>query len=272
MDWATYSPTSAKILLIDGRASNDALSYAERQGIRLILSTDSRRAAPKDWAETKLSLDHAAVGGVTAKTQRILVYHRDCLNLNNLDIETAVPRDASTILFEKTHASKHRKAPSDARIVPLNVHVHCTDSKGRNVYHGGGLLPNDLNTRTQVITPYLFAKRGSWGLRGLSKQELCIALDCPKDLAKSLALTMDSNLLQNLKPGKCLREALRGVLKARKIVNSRHFPVFETQGNSKRLAEAKIDRVSLAENKSKRIKLGQDLVDKGSESVTETIA
>jgi hypothetical protein len=140
MDWSSFSPTAAQLLLIDGKACNDALSYAERQGIRLIVATESRRKLPTGWAETRIAIDHAAVGGVTEKMQRIFIYERASIDLPRLDPAVCVPRDASTILFEKTYASAQRKAPENARVVPLRAEVIGQDSKGRDIYHGGGFF------------------------------------------------------------------------------------------------------------------------------------
>jgi hypothetical protein len=216
LDWTTHSPTAAKLLLIDGKACNDALAYAERQGIRLIVATEGRRKSPSGWVETKLGIDHAAVGGVTAKVQRVFVYDRDVLDYTKLDIDCTVPRDASTVLIEKIYAAKHMKAPTQTKVVPLAVEAIGKNAQDLNIYHGGGLLPSDVSTKTMVLTPYLYSRKGTWGLRKISAEELCMALDIPEELAKGLSSTMDKDKLPFIKPGKCLREGLRGVLRARK--------------------------------------------------------
>eukprot|EP00978_Attheya_sp_CCMP212_P017666 scaffold47333_cov42-Attheya_sp.AAC.3 len=43
----------------------------------------------------------------------------------------------------------------------------------------GGLLPADVSLETRVITPTLFAPKGTWGVRRLSGDELLLAHDWP---------------------------------------------------------------------------------------------
>eukprot|EP00978_Attheya_sp_CCMP212_P032078 scaffold123618_cov31-Attheya_sp.AAC.1 len=77
-----------------------------------------------------------------------------------------VLRDASTIMDSKGHSLFYRPAPTDIHLTPLRCETLGTASCP--FIHGGGLLPADVSLKTRVITPTLFAPKGTWGIRRLS--------------------------------------------------------------------------------------------------------
>eukprot|EP00978_Attheya_sp_CCMP212_P029513 scaffold105068_cov26-Attheya_sp.AAC.1 len=66
----------------------------------------------------------------------------------------------------KGHSLFYRPAPTDIHLTPLRCETLGTASCP--FIHGGGLLPADVSLKMRVITPTLFAPKGSWGIRRLS--------------------------------------------------------------------------------------------------------
>eukprot|EP00978_Attheya_sp_CCMP212_P011753 scaffold29206_cov30-Attheya_sp.AAC.1 len=119
-----------------------------------------------------------------------------------------IERDASTILSPKGHCSVYRSAPAELHLVPLRCEPLGRPSAP--YFHGGGLLPADVSMRTRVLTPTLFAPAGSWGVRGLTSEEVYSANDWPQFLVDKAAdlLLAPPPLL----PGKCLHYGFRELM------------------------------------------------------------
>jgi hypothetical protein len=74
-------------------------------------------------------------------------------------------------------------------------------------YHGGGWLPVVITTKTCVLTPGIFAPKGTWGIRPLTVREYLACKDVPEQIIRELGdapLLGPNAMLETLVPGKCL--------------------------------------------------------------------
>jgi hypothetical protein len=192
-----------KLGLVDGRVTLKTCELAEKLDLACILGTKSLRRPIQGWTHDSWTVQHCDRGGVTTRltTGCCLI---PGVNFPKLEcLEGSVPRDASTVLDARAPARKYRAAPLNCVVMPLGCENLGSD--GKPYFHGGGLLPGDLDRRTEVLTPGVYARKGDWALRRLTLEEVLVAKDYGKVLTDLLSVgTLSNALLRNLTPGKTL--------------------------------------------------------------------
>ena len=189
--------------LVDGRPTREICSLAERFGLECIVGTKNVRRSIGGWKHDHEHLWHCEVGGVTTTST-----HRVCLLPGNqiptrVVRESVVPRDASTMLSVQAPTHRYRDPPATTVLSPLGCENLGTARAPQ--FHGGGLLPEQIDRRTYVLTPGVYAPKGKWALRALTVEEVIVAKDFGRLLAASLAVEQLSNrFLDSLVPGKSL--------------------------------------------------------------------
>jgi hypothetical protein len=158
------------IILVDGPASNTILIGASASQAKLVLSTRRRRRPAIGWHETLISVSHQFVGGVTEKSETLVVHFpiTSSLSTFNPTVSGSPGRDASTVLLVNEYSHLLRRIPTPLEVFPLR----CVNlgSEAWPVYHGGGLLPSSLNQKTWVLTRCSRAEAtGKWGKRGVNR-------------------------------------------------------------------------------------------------------
>eukprot|EP00978_Attheya_sp_CCMP212_P035820 scaffold158191_cov47-Attheya_sp.AAC.1 len=108
----------------------------------------------------------------------------------------------------KGHSLFYRPVPSSIHLLPLRCEQLGNGSS--KYYHGGGLLPDTVSRGTRVLTPTLFAPKGSWAVRCLSVEEVLLAHDWPMCLIESAVDCCDT--LPPLIPGKSLVAGFQQIL------------------------------------------------------------
>jgi hypothetical protein len=61
-------------------------------------------------------------------------------------------------------------------------------------FHVHGLLPGNLNGRTEVLSPGVFAPKAHWALQNVTLEEVLLAKDYGKVLAELLSSVNISNI------------------------------------------------------------------------------
>jgi hypothetical protein len=108
-------------------------------------------------------------------------------------------RDASTV------ALAHKFCTSPAMSVVTPIGCANLGSEDQPHYHGGGHLPGSIDRKTYVLTPGVYAPKKSWALRPLTIEEVLLAKDNGRVLAKLLVSEgLDDRFLRSLVPGKSL--------------------------------------------------------------------
>jgi hypothetical protein len=192
-EWGS-SQMQADVVLVDGVATRDVLDMASRSGARLVLSTvrkcSSKGVSRTGWTQVERErISHSFVGGITERVVDFCISRpAEAASLAlGPPLAQEVPRDASTVLSLMEHAKYIRPMPSPDVVEPLA----CLNlgSVERPIYHGRGLLPQDLTRDTWVLTPFLFSPKAKkeWGLRRLGIEETLACLDFPEDWGKWLA-------------------------------------------------------------------------------------
>jgi hypothetical protein len=204
-----FSNNSSQIAFVDGRITQGRLQAIQDLGLTTIVATRGLRRPLPGWVSKSITIQHSDVGGVTIKQVGVTV----CSLTPNIFSPVAsstevVMRDASTIMDSKGHSLFYRPAPTDIHLTPLRCETLGTATCP--FIHGGGLLPADVSTKTRVITPTLFAPKGTWGVRRISGNELLLAHDWPMFLID--AVNANCKDFPNLLPGKCLVAGLRQLL------------------------------------------------------------
>jgi hypothetical protein len=174
----------SSVVLVDGPATTRILEEAKMSRTKMVLSTRRRRRAAHGWAVRTQALIHNLLGGVTEKTQELVVHLPVNSPLVSLSGEPrgGQERDASTVLIVNEFCHLMRKIPDPLEVFPLRSLNLGTDQ--RPVYHGGGLLPTFLDRSTWVLTRCLSATQ--WGKRRVTRLEVLLANDYPEDIAKAL--------------------------------------------------------------------------------------
>jgi hypothetical protein len=100
-------------------------------------------------------------------------------------------------------ATKYRPVP-DARVL-FPLRCENLGTAACPYYHGGGLLPGNLDRRTEVLTPGCFTPKQHWALRPMTFEEVLVAKDFGKVLAELLSCgKLNNAFIQTLTPGKLL--------------------------------------------------------------------
>jgi hypothetical protein len=74
-------------------------------------------------------------------------------------------------------------------------------------YHGGGWLPDGITTSTRVLTPGIYAPKGTWGLRPLAFSEFLGCKDVPEAMIRSfkeVSSPVAEDIIGVMVAGKCL--------------------------------------------------------------------
>ena len=179
--------TSAQIAFIDGRITTGRFHMGQAFGLTTIVATRGLRRSLPGWISKSCNIQHSLVGGVTTKQVAVTVCSLtpNIFNPTVSSVEVCC-RDASTIMDSKGHCLFHRPAPTDIHLTPLRCESLGTSTSP--YFHGGGLLPADVSLKTRVITPTLFAPKGTWGVRRLNGEELLLAHDWPMFLIEHTGL------------------------------------------------------------------------------------
>lgn len=184
------TPTSlprAAVFLIDGLASTALLVRASQSRAKMVLSTRRMRRPAHGWLERTQDLSHQALGGVTEKTQQLVVHlpAESPLGAFAPRMLGSPGRDASTVLMVNEHCHLLRPTPSPLEVFPLRCLNLGTDEWP--VCHGAGLLPATLDRKTWVLTRCARVEStGKWGKRRINRLEVLLANDYPEDIAKAL--------------------------------------------------------------------------------------
>jgi hypothetical protein len=188
----------SKLGLVDGRVTSQIGAFASTLALECITGTTSLRRPISGWCHDTWAFSHCEVGGVTTRSTQGC-----CLIPGTQPLPFAVPRDASTVLCPMATSLKYRPAPVSRVMFPLGCKNLGTTAHPH--YHRGGLLPGNLDRRTEVLSPGVFAPKRHWALRNLTLEEVLLAKDFGKVLANLLSSgTMTNLFLKSLTPGKTL--------------------------------------------------------------------
>ena len=181
------SMPSASVVLIDGHATTSLLIGASLSKAKLVLSTKRMRRPAYGWIERTHSMTHVEFGGVTDKTEQLVVQFPADSPLGSFKprLVASPGRDASTVLLVNEFCRLLRPIPVPLEVFPLR----CLNlgSDAWPVYHGAGLLPSNLSRRTWVLSRCARAEAtGKWGKRRVNQLEVLLANDYPEDVGKAL--------------------------------------------------------------------------------------
>jgi hypothetical protein len=193
------------LALIDGSPTGGTISSLEGLGIDTIYYTRRLRRAVPGWENTTTPLiRHGEAGGVTRGRLRL-----GALTCNTAStvckLPATAPRDVSTVLSLMQNHYTVRSSPRNrhaANGACLNLG---TDSQP--YYHGGGWLPAGITTATRVLTPGIYAPKGTWGLRPLTFGEFLGCHDVPESMIRSFGEVpspVPDATLGMMVAGKCL--------------------------------------------------------------------
>jgi hypothetical protein len=152
---------------------------------------------PPGWGSKHFQVKQSEVWGVTELRGHVTLLFW-CSSGTVRD--TCIPprdrhRNASTIIGFNAYARLYAPAPPDPCVLPALA----------TVYHGGGLLPEDLSLATRVPTPHCFAPSGKWAIHKLANAGLLNALDFTESIAKSAHQKGLLFLAPRIIPAKILR-------------------------------------------------------------------
>ena len=135
----------ASMFLIDGHAATSLFVAASLSQANLVLSTKRMQRQAYGWIERTQTMTHAEFGGVTAKTEQLVVYFPAKSPFGSFvpRLEASPGRDASTVLLVDEYCQLLRPIPVPLEVFPL----WCVNlgSKAWPVYHGAGLLHLNLS-------------------------------------------------------------------------------------------------------------------------------
>jgi hypothetical protein len=198
-----------KLGLVDGAITTDLSALFEGVGVNTVYYTQRMRRKLPGWDNYNFQIEHWKVGGVTLRTMRFGVLGKVPLGRPTVGPPLA-PRDVSTVLDCMAQHYSVRKAPP-SRHLPDGV-CENLGNLARPVYHGGGWLPAEVTPKTRILTPGVYAPKGTWVLRPLTFSEYLSAHDVPEALIRILRddvpLGSDPSLT-TMVPGKCLVAGFR---------------------------------------------------------------
>ena len=132
-------PLASVMVLIDGPVLTSLLLGASESHAKLVLSTKRMRLPAFGWLERTQTLSHAVVGGVTDKSQQLVVHYPAASPL--ISFEPRVVEnpgwDASTVLMVNEYCHLLQAIPDPLEVFPLP----CVNLRSEDwpVYHGAGL-------------------------------------------------------------------------------------------------------------------------------------
>jgi hypothetical protein len=196
-----------KLDLID-RAPTSVVSGLVLEGLRLtsILYTKRLRQKLVGWNDVHTKIRHQEVGGVTHYTLQLGVLTKgEIPRMKPLGM--IAPRDVTTVLSVMHPHYILRMAPGRWHIGD----GECCDrgTEHSPFYHGGGWLPADLTPKIRVLTPGIYAPKGTWGIRPLTINVFLACKDVPESIVGDLGgrpLPGLDAVVANMAPGKCLIE------------------------------------------------------------------
>jgi hypothetical protein len=205
-DFATHTCPAEPGLIgfADGGFTNKLAAWFGSSQIDRVFTTRQQRRSVAGWDNTSVALSHAALGGVTVATTRIAASFR-IEAPRALPLPSFAPRDASTVLGVKGSAHTFRRAPHHRHLPDATCSNLGTDK--HPLYHGGGWLPAHIDRQTRVLTPHIFASKGSWANRSLAWEEVLVCLDAPDSFVNAIGsqnILLDRAFFAGLVPGKCL--------------------------------------------------------------------
>eukprot|EP00978_Attheya_sp_CCMP212_P010278 scaffold24789_cov50-Attheya_sp.AAC.1 len=188
---------SANIGFVYGRITQGCVQWMQSLGLSTAVATRGLRRALPGWESKSVQISHSEVGGITTKEV-------DVTCLGPAFSGTPVP----SWVLKDTVSFSYRPVPSSIHLLPLRCEQLGNGSS--KYYHGGGLLPDTISRGTRVLTPTLFAPKGSWAVRCLSVEEVLLAHDWPMCLIESAADCCHT--LPPLIPGKSLVAGFQQIL------------------------------------------------------------
>jgi hypothetical protein len=136
-------------------------------------------------------IHHDAVGGVTRGGLWLGALTRGkCTSLTALP--PVAPRDAITVLSVMPDHYTGRLAPRRRQVE--NGECVNLGTEIRPHYHGGGWLHRGLAPNTRVLTPGIYAPKGTWGLRLLTFAEFLGCQDVPDEMIRTVGAPASSTL------------------------------------------------------------------------------
>jgi hypothetical protein len=198
--------TSAQTGFIDGCITTKYLSLIQDLGLTTVASMRGLRRPLAGWVTKSTKLLHLDVGGVTIKHVGVTVCSlTPKIFSTRVAPDPIVMRDASTIMDSKGHSLFFRPVPTEIHLTPLR----CQSLGPRKApyVHSGRLLPANVSRKTKVLTPTLFAPKGTWVVQLFTGADLFLAHDWPMFLIDAVGDSCKD--IPDLLPGKCLVAGMR---------------------------------------------------------------
>jgi hypothetical protein len=189
--------------LVDGRPTREICALSDRVGLECLIGTKNLRRPIKGWKHDNVAVRHCDVGGVTTSASQGVCLVQGNQKPTTIIRDPVVPRDASTMLSVQAPTHRYRDPPQAAVLSPLGCENLGT--LRAPYFHGGGLLPDQIDRKTLVLTPGVYAPKGKWALRSLTVEEVIVAKDFGSLLPVLIAVERLTNqFLHTLVPGKIL--------------------------------------------------------------------
>jgi hypothetical protein len=170
------------------------MALAASMGLEDVACTKLPRRGFSGWSMGHQEVVHSAVGGITTKKEMIVRLRKGSDAVLGAALPFIVGRDASRLLSSPRRKAlgdierHHRRGRSFHWSVEIlerpatpsfmgEFHGGVSWGSFMGEFHGGGLLSGVLDRSVQVVTPTVFAKKGYWGIRILSRLELLFARD-----------------------------------------------------------------------------------------------
>ncbi len=170
---------TAEVCFADCCVNSTICEWLLGVGVNLFVTMKCPRRIHESWTRNMFDLIHSELGGVTDCRTRCYIYTQRPLVPPSLD-HFSHQRDAHTILDDSVWCKIKRRKPTVTNLNPLRV-IN-VGSPHSPLYHINGLLPlNDLVT-CNIITPSIGMSASTWGIRGLTRNEIVEALDMSCDL------------------------------------------------------------------------------------------
>jgi hypothetical protein len=214
-----------ELMVVDGGPTGEAMAFARATEVTtIIVATRVGRRVSKGWMQTIVVVRHEEVGGVTDTHTHLSRLKEGEIRSTPPRLTKLAPRDVSTILDVKGIKVVFRDAPKLVAVEPLVSVLNLGQLGGTPSYHGGGLLPEGVNCSTGALTPSIYARKGKWGSRALTHEEVLKAKDFSSDdierlepfvlndIARLEPFVLENGFYEALIPGKCLTEGIKALM------------------------------------------------------------